>query len=110
LKGPSTAQLACEIINRLPEAEVAPLPTIMPVPECWYEPCPLNHIQQAYWIGRGDAFDLGNIATHGYLEVESDELDIERFNFAWQRLIGHHQMLRAVVLPDGRQQILERVP
>src|SRR6185503_7538893 len=75
LKGPSTAQLACEIINRLPEAEVAPLPTIMPVPECWYEPFPLNDIQQAYWIGRGDAFDLGNIATHGYLEVESDELD-----------------------------------
>ena len=29
---------------------------------------------------------------------------------AWRRLIARHDMLRAIVLPDGQQQILETVP
>jgi amino acid adenylation domain-containing protein len=73
-------------------------------------PFPLTDIQQAYWVGRNQGFDLGNIATHGYFEIETQTLDLERFNQAWQRVIERHDMLRAVVLPDGQQQILESVP
>src|SRR5205085_1966026 len=38
------------------------------------------------------------------------DLDLDRFNSALQRLIDRHDMLRAVVLPDGRQQILKNLP
>src|SRR5438128_9349477 len=37
-------------------------------------------------------------------------LNVGRMNLALQRLIARHEMLRAVALPDGRQQILAEVP
>ena len=86
------------------------LPTIVPDLENRHLPFPLTDVQQAYWIGRSGAFDLGGVATHSYLEIEGDQLDPERFNRAWQRLIDRHDMLRAVVHSDGQQQILESVP
>jgi hypothetical protein len=44
------------------------------------------------------------------IEIESSQLDIERLNRAWRLLIDRHDMLRAMVRPDGRQQILKDVP
>jgi SagB-type dehydrogenase family enzyme len=84
--------------------------SIIPDPEQRYLPFPLNDIQQAYWIGRGGMFELGNVATHTYIEFECVDLDIERLKRAWQQLIIRHDMLRAVILPDGLQQILQQVP
>jgi amino acid adenylation domain-containing protein len=86
------------------------LPPIVPDPDRRHVPFPLTDVQQAYWIGRTGAFDLGNVSTHVYFELEGEGLDVERFAAAWRRLIERHDMLRAVVLPDGQQQILERVP
>jgi amino acid adenylation domain-containing protein len=75
-----------------------------------YEPFPLTDIQKAYYVGRGGDFELGKVSCHTYYEVEADDLDLERFNLAWRQLIERHDMLRAVILPDGRQRILQRVP
>lgn len=75
-----------------------------------YQPFPLTDIQQAYWIGRNVAFELSNVATHSYREIECFNLDIERFTKAWRRLIERHDMLRAIVQPDGQQRILPQVP
>jgi amino acid adenylation domain-containing protein/non-ribosomal peptide synthase protein (TIGR01720 family) len=86
------------------------LPTLEPRPDLAHEPFPLNEIQQAYWIGRHSDFELGNVATHAYLELESDDLDVERFEAAWNRLVERHGMLRAVIDADGRQRILPEVP
>jgi len=86
------------------------LPVVLPAPERAYLPFPLTDIQQAYWIGRTGAFELGNVSTHIYLELESVDLDLERFNVALQRLIDRHDMLRAIILPEGRQQVLKEVP
>src|SRR5439155_5371964 len=36
--------------------------------------------------------------------------DLDRLGAAWRRLIARHDMLRAVVLPNGQQQILPEVP
>ena len=83
---------------------------IVPCPAQRYEPFPLTDVQQAYWIGRSESLVLGNVACHFYAEVELERLDLERFNWAWQRLIERHDMLRAIVLPDGRQQVLTQVP
>ena len=88
----------------------APFKEITPAPEDEHLPFPLTDIQQAYWIGRDASFDLGNVATHFYLEIESAELDLERFESALQQMIARHGMLRIIILPDGQQQILPHVP
>ncbi len=79
-------------------------------PEDRYEPFPLTDVQEAYWIGRGDSYELGRVSAHVYWEAEIDGLDIVRYEQTWQRLIERHEMLRAVILPDGRQQILKQTP
>src|SRR5262249_1296592 len=82
------------------------LPPIVPDPDRRHEPFPLSDVQQAYWIGRLSSFDLGNIASHSYTEIDIPDLQVERFNEALRRVIERHDILRAIVLPDGRQQIL----
>jgi amino acid adenylation domain-containing protein len=86
------------------------LPPLVPDSERRHQPFPLNDMQQAYWIGRTGSFDMGNVSIHLYTEIDVVDLDIDRFNQAWQKLIDRHDMLRAIVLPDGQQQILEQVP
>ncbi len=86
------------------------LPAITPDPQRRYEPFPMTDVQQAYWVGRSAAFEIGNVGNHGYIEVEALDLDLERFNQALQCLIKRHDMLRAVLLADGQQQVLEQVP
>jgi pyochelin synthetase len=83
---------------------------IAPDPARKHEPFPLTDIQQAYFVGRKRAFELGNVACHTYYEVEAKSLDVAKFNQALQALIERHDMLRAIVLADGRQQILRDVP
>ena len=113
--GPTLAELAEHIRALTGEqtaAAAAPagLPQIVPVPEQWHLPFPLTDIQHAYWVGRSGVYALGNVAAHCYFELEEAELDPDRVSSAWQRLIEHHDMMRAVALPDGQQQILAQVP
>jgi pyochelin synthetase len=88
----------------------SPLPPIEPDPKQRYEPFPTTDVQQAYWVGRHAAFEIGNVGNHGYIEVEATDLELDRFTKALHRLIEQHEMLRAILLPDGQQQILEQVP
>ncbi len=73
------------------------------------KPFPLTDIQQAYWIGREQDMDLGNIACHGYMEIDCKDLDIFILEEAWNILIQRHEMLRCIILPYGQQQILKEV-
>ncbi len=73
-------------------------------------PFPLTTIQEAYWVGRRDGFGLGNVACHGYTEIDSRHLDLDRLCTAWRRLVVRHDMLRATILPDGAQQVAKTVP
>jgi amino acid adenylation domain-containing protein len=86
------------------------LPTIVPGSDHRSLPFPLTDVQQAYWIGRNVAFELGNVATHSYVEWESADLNLDQYTRAWRLLIARHEMLRAIVQPDGQQQILPEVP
>ncbi|MDV2992195.1 MAG: D-alanine--D-alanyl carrier protein ligase [Chroococcidiopsis sp. SAG 2025] len=110
----SLAQYKAEILLLLRQSDVntssTDLPTIVPAPDWRYEPFPLTDMQHAFWVGRSGVFELGHVANHGYYEIEAHNLDFERLNWALQQLIDRHDMLRAVVLPDGRQQILKQVP
>lgn len=75
--------------------------------ESRFEPFPLTPIQQAYWLGRSGHFELGNSATYVYFEIDVKNLDTKRFEKAWNQLIHRHEMLRAVITPDGQQRILK---
>ena len=87
-----------------------PIATIIPDQKNRYQPFPLTEIQQAYWVGRNQGFELGDMPAHIYLEFEAVGLDIPRLQTVLRKLIQRHDMLRAIVLPDGTQQILEKVP
>ncbi|MGF1991570.1 MAG: amino acid adenylation domain-containing protein [Nostoc sp. ZfuVER08] len=110
LASPTVAGLSEAVTSSTKTESSVNLPTIVPNPQQLYQPFPLTDIQQAYWLGRNEAFELGNIAAHGYLELDCHHLDLTRLNLAWQQLILRHDMLRAVILPDGQQQILSTVP
>jgi len=53
-------------------------PTIVPAPASLHEPFPLTDLQKAYWLGRGDYFELGNVGCHVYVEVDLPGLDRRR--------------------------------
>jgi amino acid adenylation domain-containing protein len=93
-------------LDGLPAAP-SQLPELVADPEHRFAPFQLTEMQYAYWVGR---FELGNISTYGYLEVDVTALDIERFITAVNLLIDRHDMLRCVVSGDKEQQILPQVP
>ncbi|GHE27192.1 non-ribosomal peptide synthetase [Streptosporangium violaceochromogenes] len=106
---PTVAGLAARIEGR--RSGPAPLARrIVPAPEALTEPFPLTDVQQAYYVGRDGGLDLGEVATHAYLELAATGLDVGRFQAALRGVIARHPMLRAVVRPDGRQQVLADVP
>lgn len=74
-----------------------------------FSPFPLTDMQQAWWVGRDSALELGNVPPQRWIEIEG-EIAFDRFVAALHRLIDRHGMLRAVVRRDGEQQILPTVP
>lgn len=87
------------------------LPQVVYNPADAYEPFPLTDVQNAYWIGRNGGYDLGDVSSHCYFEMDCDSIPVNELEEAWNRLILVHGMMRAVVLPDGSgQKILEKVP
>lgn len=74
-----------------------------------HEPFPLTDVQAAYLVGRQDSFGYGNVACHGYIEASYPTFPPNRLEDAWNRLIDRHDMLRAVIEPDGSQRVLPSV-
>ncbi|HEX6745680.1 MAG TPA: amino acid adenylation domain-containing protein [Longimicrobium sp.] len=109
---PTVAGLAREAARRRaePGGGAQALAPIVPDPQKRYEPFPLTDVQQAYWVGRSGSLELGNVSSHSYTEFELQDVDLERLTQALRGVIERHEMLRAIVLPDGRQQILAEVP
>jgi amino acid adenylation domain-containing protein len=88
----------------------APLPPVQPDPLNRFKEFTLSDIQQAYLVGRSEGVELGNITCHNYFEVDVVGWDAERFEAALNQVIDRHDMLRCIVLPEGKQRILEQVP
>nr|WP_092071402.1 non-ribosomal peptide synthetase [Dendrosporobacter quercicolus]NSL49370.1 non-ribosomal peptide synthetase [Dendrosporobacter quercicolus DSM 1736]SDM25888.1 yersiniabactin nonribosomal peptide synthetase [Dendrosporobacter quercicolus] len=112
---PTIAQMAVHIerlLEKTPDqSEFGQLPVLVPAPGEQFLPFPLTDIQQAYWFGRSGIYSLGNVSTHCYFEIEESGLDVNRVTDAWRRLIDHHAMMRAVMMPDGQsQRVLQEVP
>ena len=75
-----------------------------------YDKFPLTDVQQAYFIGRNSAFQMGNIGSYAYVEIAQENLKLDKFEKAINQLIARHEMLRAIVLQSGEQIILENAP
>lgn len=73
-----------------------------------YQPFPLTDLQQGYWVGRSGLLEL-SVGSCYYLEIESNNLEVQQLSSVWQKLIERHDMLRTIVLSTGEQQILKQV-
>jgi amino acid adenylation domain-containing protein len=115
---PTIAQLASQLLSEFPAlnsqssiVETTQSQNLITVDsENRHQPFPLTAIQQAYLIGRDRAFELGNISTHAYREIETVGLTILQVETALNQLINRHDMLRMQITPTGEQQILSEVP
>lgn len=107
---PTIAQLANRLENAAEDVAQADGHAVIHDPENRHEPFPLTDIQHAYWIGRNQGFELGSVGSHGYREFDIDNLDTDALENAINDLVARHDMLRAVVDPDGRQRVLADVP
>jgi amino acid adenylation domain-containing protein len=83
---------------------------IVPRPEARHEPFPMTEVQRAYWMGRFDALALGGVGSFWYWEFDGQDVDLERLEAAWNRLIERHDMLRVVFDDQGQQRVLAQVP
>lgn len=81
-----------------------------PVQEGEPQEFPMTDVQRAYWIGRTAGVNLSGVGSHGYQEFDCGELDVERLQRAWDRVIARHDMLRATVTREGMFHILPKVP
>jgi len=83
---------------------------LQPEPEGRYQPFGMTDLQQAYLLGRTRSFELGGVSTYFFIEVDLAKVDLERLAQSLNVLIKRHDMLRAVVTPDGQQRVLPSVP
>ncbi len=86
------------------------LPPIISQPEKRFEPFALTDVQQAYWVGQQEGLALSGVATHSYVEIKVEKLELSKLEAAWNELILYHDMLRAVIQNDGTQVVLKEVP
>lgn len=70
-------------------------------------PFDLATMQHAYWMGRRADQSLG-VGCHYYFEFDGRDIEPGRLEAAVWAVLERHGMLRARVMDDGRQQILER--
>ncbi|NFA58889.1 amino acid adenylation domain-containing protein [Clostridium sporogenes] len=99
-----------ELLRIDEKVEIQELPTITPDKENENEPFKLTEVQQAYWIGRSGMYDLGQVSTHCYFELDGENIDIAKLQASWNDMIKQHGMMRVIILKSGKQQILKTVP
>ncbi|MGW7356848.1 amino acid adenylation domain-containing protein [Streptomyces sp. NPDC054802] len=87
-----------------------PTPEALADPERSCDPFDLTDVQQAYLHGRESGHELGNVDASFYVELDTTELDVDRFERVLRAAVASHDMLRVVILDDGRQQVLPEVP
>lgn len=66
---------------------------------------PLTRLQRSYLVGRGEALELGNVASHIFHEIEG-VWDLDRLEEALRATVARHGILRTRFTADGRQEEL----
>ena len=99
-----------DVAAALQEAPEYVAETLTPAPLRRFEPFALTPMQEAYVAGRGEIYEGGGVGLHGYAEIEGESITVAGFEHAINALVARHDMLRAVLLADGRQRVLPDVP
>ena len=71
---------------------------------------PMTRVRHAYWIGRRGGYAGGDVPCHFYLEYDAADLDLDRYEDAWNTVIARHPMLRATATPTGRLRVRDDLP
>ncbi|MCR5083392.1 MAG: amino acid adenylation domain-containing protein, partial [Parasporobacterium sp.] len=71
-----------------------------------YKPFPMTDVQQSYWLGRNSAYELSDVGVHCYFEMDCPHLDVDLLEDTWNKLINRHDMMRAVMCDDGKNQLI----
>lgn len=74
-----------------------------------FKPFPLSNVQQTYYLGRSDSFELGNTSTHIYTEYQFGYLDVERLEKAFNILLSRHLALRTI-FENNEQRYIPNIP
>ncbi|MGW6602213.1 condensation domain-containing protein [Streptomyces sp. NPDC055036] len=107
----SAAQLAALIHERgTGTGTLRPLPLNLRRRDDPEAPFPLLPLQQGYFVGQQDAWELSYRSAHHYVDIGLFDIDTDEapdaLQDALERLAEHQAVLRARILPDGRQRIL----
>ncbi|AZS50295.1 hypothetical protein DM558_05680 [Entomomonas moraniae] len=70
-----------------------------------YQPFPLTEVQRAYWMGQSPGLPL-SCGTHYLVELDGENIDLQRLTVAWNKLVARHDMLHATVTEQAEQHIL----
>ncbi|MBA80301.1 MAG: hypothetical protein CMF36_04130 [Leeuwenhoekiella sp.] len=74
-----------------------------------YQEFPMTNVQQTYYLGRFDYFELSNVSTHVYTEFKYQCLDVSRLEKAFNVLLQRHLALRTV-FTESTQRFLKEAP
>ena len=74
-----------------------------------HEEFPLTDIQAAYLVGRHEEYGFGGVGCKVYLELTGKNIDYNKLNESWKRIIDRHDMMRAIFMKNGTQQVMKEV-
>ena len=103
-----------ELIELLQRSNTNPsssqtLPTITHDADKRTDPFPMLDLQAAYLFGRNEALE-NHVSSHYYNEFEIQDLDVARFEQAWNQVSQRHQASLTIVNAEGQLQPLTEVP
>jgi amino acid adenylation domain-containing protein len=69
----------------------------------------LEDMQRAYWVGQNAGLELSTAASY-YMELDVVGLSADNLAVAVNRVVARHALLRAVILPSGKQLVFREPP
>ncbi|WP_337264557.1 MULTISPECIES: AMP-binding protein [unclassified Serratia (in: enterobacteria)] len=109
INAPSIRELVIAIVALVPN-DAEKMPIITADSAQTDTPFPLNDIQSAYVAGRQQAISQSKIASQSYYEYQTHNLNLSRFEAAWNRVIRHHAGLRTRLVEGWLQQSPAETP